>query len=105
MSKHRITIDLAGEDGQQLHDLLTYYRILRQESWTEMVLKSIAMLAGTENQLIADTVTAYLEHSHFNKTPGRPVGVPQPKHVKEQHSKRMKEYWANKKARLETIEL
>lgn len=103
MSKHRLTIDLYGKEGQQLHDLLSYYKLLRRESWAEFVLKSIAFYASQENLAISDAIQMYLNRQH--KVNGRPLGIPQPLHMKEQHSERMKEYWRRKKEKMEQIEL
>jgi len=94
--KSRITVDLTGEEGKQLHDLLTYYRLLRRETWPQMILKALEMLASTENSAIAEAITVYTKRNHHGVY-GRPLGSKQPKGFKQAHSKRMKEFWAKKK--------
>lgn len=102
-SKHRITVDLYGKEGQQLHDLLSYYKLLRQENWTEFVLKSIAHYSASENLAIGEAINLYLTRQ--KRVNGRPLGIPQPLQMKEQHSKKMKEYWRIKKEKMQQIEL
>lgn len=99
--KHRIVVDLVGEEGQQIHDLISYYKTLRRESWTEFILKCIAFYAGSENRQIAEALEYYLEIS----TPvmGRPPGTPQPPEFLRSQSNRMKEHWAKQKARINEI--
>ena len=101
-SRHRITIDLIGEEGKQLHDLLTYYRLLRRESWQQMMLESLELLARSENDAIANAIEAY-RLNHTRGKAGRPRGTRQPSEMKRNHSRKMKEYWEKKRAELNNI--
>ena len=101
-NRSRITLDLVGDDGKQLHDLLSYYRLLRQESWQQLILLSLEMFVSTENEAIAKAVEMY-RLNHLHGKIGRPRGSKQPASMKRNHSKLMKEYWKNKKATIQNI--
>lgn len=100
--KSRISIDLAGEEGKQLHDLLTYYRLLRRETWPQMILKSLSTLASTENQAIADAIDIYMKRNAHGVY-GRPYGSKQPASFKKGQSERMKIYWEKKRNKVSQL--
>jgi len=59
--KKAIHIEFNEKEGLEIHDLMNYYRILRKQTWREMVLEALRDKIAEENVPVANAITEYIK--------------------------------------------
>jgi hypothetical protein len=59
--KKAIHIEFNEKEGKEIHDLINYYRILRKQTWREMILEALRDMIAEENMPVAAAITEYIK--------------------------------------------
>lgn len=59
--KKALHIEFNEKQGLEVHELLNHYRILRRQSWRQMILEALRDMIEQENVPIANVITEYMK--------------------------------------------
>lgn len=59
--KKAIHIEFNEKEGMEIHDLMNYYRILRKQTWREMILEALRDKIAEENEPVAAAINEYMK--------------------------------------------
>jgi hypothetical protein len=59
--KKAIHIEFNEKEGLEIHDLMNYYRILRKQTWREMILECLRDKIAEENKPVAAAIDEYIK--------------------------------------------
>lgn len=58
--KKAIHFEFNDKQGMEIHDLMNHYRILRNQTWREIILEALRDMISQENKPIAIAINEYM---------------------------------------------